>query len=117
MAYLDNGTLDILSIQYRLENGFVVNRIRLKPLAYIMRVDEPEKNSVGKIVFAKVYGLTIKGQKVWLLGEQDLEASGIYDDTWVCRVEGTHQLVCWREGTKELQPVPEDLWNNKLEEK
>lgn len=120
-AYLDNGTLDILSIQYRLENGFVVNRMKMTPLAYIMRVDEPDFGCEGrpetKVVYEKVYALTLKGQKVWLMGEKDLEISGIYDNTWVCRLESTHQLVCWREGTEEMIPVPEDLWNNKLEEK
>lgn len=116
-AYLEDGTLDLLGVQYRLENGFVVNGLRLVPQAFIYRVDEPESSSVGKVVFAKVYGLTMKGQKVWLLGEQDLEVSGIYDNTWVCRVEQTRQLICWREGTKEMIPVPEDMWKNKLEEK
>ena len=116
-AYLDDGTLDLLSVQYRLENGFKVRGQKLVPQAFITRVDEPEHNNEGKIVFAKVYALTIKGQKVWLLGEQDLKASGIYDNTWVCRIEQTRQLICWREGTDEMMPVPEDLWKNKLEEK
>ena len=117
MAYLEDGTLDLLSIQYRLQNGFIVKRKKLVPEAYILRVDEPEKNSIGQVIFAKTHGLTLKGQKVWLFSEEDLEISGIYDDTWVCRVEQDHQLVCWREGTDELLPVPEDLWKNKLEEK
>ena len=116
-AYLDNGTLDILSVQYRLENGFVVNGLRLAPQAFIVSVDEPERSSAGTIVFEKVHALTIKGKRVWLLGKEDLEISGIYDNTWVCRVEQTHQLICWREGTKEMIPVPEDVWQNKLEEK
>ena len=96
-AYLDNGTLDILSVQYRLENGFVVNGLRLAPQAFIVSVDEPERSSAGTIVFEKVHALTIKGKRVWLLGKEDLEISGIYDNTWVCRVEQTHQLICWRE--------------------
>ena len=50
-AYLDNGTLDILSVQYRLENGFVVNGLRLVPQAFIVSVDEPERSSAGTIVF------------------------------------------------------------------
>ena len=116
-AYLDNGILDILSVQYRLENGFVVNGQRLQPLAFIMRVDEPEKSDTNSVVFAKVHALTMKGRKVWIMGEKDLEVSGIYDNTWVCIIENTRQLICWREGTKEMMPVPEDLWNNKLEEK
>lgn len=116
-AYLDNGTLDILGVQYRLENGFRVNGLKLAPQAFIMRVDEPEPTSAGTVVFAKVYGLTLKGQKVWLIGKKDLEISGIYDNTWVCRVEQSRQLICWREGTEEMIPVPEDLWKNKMEEK
>ena len=116
-AYLDNGILDILSVQYRLGKGVVVNGHRLQPQAFIYRVDEPEKSETNTIVFAKVYGLTMKGKKVWLMGEKDLETSGIYDNTWVCRLESTHQLICWREGTKEMMPVPEDMWRNKLEEK
>lgn len=116
-AYMDNGTLDILSVQYRLENGFVVNGLKLVPQAFIVSVDEPENRGAGKIVFNKVNALTLKGKKVWLLGKEDLEVSGIYDNTWVCRIENSRQLICWREGTKEMIPVPEDLWNNKLEEK
>lgn len=116
-AYLDNGILDLLHVQYRLENGFAVKGIKLVPQAFIMRVDEPESSSFGKIVFSKVHGLTAKGQKVWLFAEKDLEESGIYDNTWVCRVENSRQLICWREGTDEMMPVPEDMWNNKLEEK
>lgn len=42
-AFLDNGILDILNVQYRLENGFVVNGQRLIPQAFIVSVDEPEK--------------------------------------------------------------------------
>lgn len=120
-AYTENGILDILNVQYRLENGFVVDRQRLVPLAFIMRVDEPdfgcEGRPEGKILYNKVYALTIKGQKVWLMGDEDLEVSGIYDNTWVCRLGDTRQLVSWREGTVEMTPVPEDLWKNKLEEK
>ncbi len=118
-AYLENGILDVLSVQYRLEHGFVVNRIKLLPLAFIMRVDEPEnKQDAGAtIVYARVHALTKKGQKVWLIGEKDLEESGIYDDTWVCTLEHGRQLVCWREGTDEMLPVSLNLWNNKLEEK
>lgn len=116
-AYLDNGILDVLGIQYRLEHGFVVNRIKLLPLAFIMRVDEPEAKESATVVYAKVYALTKKGQKVWLIGEKDLEESGIYDNTWVCALEQGRQLVCWREGTDEMIPVSVDLWNNKLEEK
>ena len=116
-AYLDNGILDVLGIQYRLENGFVVNHIKLLPLAFIMRVDEPEEKAGATVSYAKVYALTKKGQKVWLIGQKDLEESGIYDDTWVCTLEHGHQLICWREGTDEMLPVSLDLWNNKLEEK
>lgn len=116
-AYLDNGTLDVLGIQYRLEHGFVVNRIKLLPLAFIMRVDEPDTAANATVVYAKVYALTKKGQKVWLIGQKDLEESGIYDDTWVCALEQNRQLICWREGTDEMIPVSVDLWNNKLEEK
>ncbi len=116
-AYMDNGTLDILNVQYRLENGFVVNGMKLVPLAFIVSVDEPERSSADTIVFEKVHALTMKGQKVWLLGKEDLEISGIYDNTWVCRIDQTHRLICWREGTTEMIPVPEDLWKNKLEEK
>ncbi len=119
-AYLDNGTLDLLGIQYRLENGFVVNRVKLTPLAFIMRVDEPaaiqKDQPDAKIIYAKVYALTKKGPKVWLIGETDLIASGIYDNTWVCTSENGRRLVCWREGTSEMIPVPVDMWNNKLEE-
>lgn len=117
-AYTDNGMLDILGVQYRLENGFVVKGQRLVPQAFIMRVDDkPAHEGPGTIVFSKVYGLTLKGQKVWLIGRKDLEISGIYDNTWVCRLEQGHQLICWREGTEEMIPVPEDLWMNKMEEK
>lgn len=116
-AFSDNGTLDILNVQYRLQNGFRVKGLNLIPQAFIVSVDEPEQNSMGKVVFAKVHGLTLKGQKVWLFGEEDLEISGIYDNTWVCRVEQSRQLICWREGTDEMIPVPEDMWKNKLEEK
>lgn len=120
-AYMDNGILDILNVQYRLENGFRLQGKKLIPLAFIMRVDEPdhssESRSKEKIMYDKVYALTLKGQKVWIIGEKDLEESGIYDNTWVCRDEQTRQLLCWREGTEEMIPVSEDLWNNKLEEK
>ncbi len=116
-AFLDNGILDILNVQYRLENGFVVNGQRLIPQAFIVSVDEPEKSGAGTIVFEKVHALTMIGKKTWLMGKEDLEISGIYDNTWVCRVEQTRKLICWREGTQEMIPVPEDLWNNKLEEK
>ena len=116
-AYLDDGTLDLLSVQYRLENGFKLKGLKLVPKAFIMRVDEPERSELGTIVYAKVYALTMVGQKVWLLGEKDLEESGIYDNTWVCRIEQTRQLICWREGTDEMMPVSENLWKNKLEEK
>ena len=116
-AYLNNGTLDLLSVQYRLENGFVVNGLTLIPQAFIVSVDEPERSSAGTIVFEKVHALTMKGKKTWLMGREDLEISGIYDNTWVCRVEQSRKLICWREGTEEMIPVPEDLWNNKLEEK
>lgn len=116
-AYLDNGILDILNVQYRLENGFVVNGMRLVPQAFIVSVDEPERSGAGTIVFEKVHALTMVGKKTWLMGKEDLELTGIYDNTWVCRVQQTRQLICWREGTQEMIPVPEDLWNNKLEEK
>ncbi len=116
-AYLKNGILDVLSVQYRLENGFVLNGQKLLPQAFIVCVDEPEQSDTNTITFAKVHALTLKGQKTWLMGKEDLEISGIYDDTWVCRIEKTHQLICWREGTKEMIPVSEDLWKNKLEEK
>lgn len=120
-AYMDNGILDILNIQYRLENGFRVQGRHLLPLAFIMRVDDPEHSSKGRvegeILYDKVYALTLKGQKVWIIGEKDLEESGIYDNTWVCRDAQTRQLLCWREGTEEMMPVSEDLWNNKLEDR
>lgn len=120
-AYMDNGILDILNVQYRLENGFSLNGKKLIPLAFIMRVDEPdhgcEGRPEGKIMYDKVYALTLKGQKVWIIGEKDLEESGIYDNTWVCRIEQTRQLICWREGTEEMIPVSEDIWNNKLEDR
>ena len=119
-AYLDNGLLDVLGIQYRLENGFVVNRVRLLPLAFVMRVDEPVSSSVDedkKAAYAKVHALTKKGKKVWLISVEDLEKSGIYDDTWVCTSEHNRNLICWREGTNEMLPVSVDMWNNKLEEK
>lgn len=116
-AFLDNGILDVLNVQYRLENGFVVNGQRLLPQAFIVSVDEPAHSGENTIIFAKVHALTLKGQKVWIMGEKDLEVSGIYDNTWVCRIEKTHQLVCWREGTKEMSPVPEDMWKNKLEDR
>lgn len=89
-AYMDNGTLDILNVQYRLENGFVVNGMKLVPLAFIVSVDEPERSSADTIVFEKVHALTMKGQKVWLLGKEDLEISGIYNSAvprW---------LSCWQ---------------------
>lgn len=118
---MDNGILDILNVQYRLENGFRVKGKNLVPLAFIYRVDEPdfgcEGRPEGKVMYDKVYALTLKGQKVWIIGEKDLEESGIYDNTWVCREEQTHQLICWREGTEEMMPVSEDLWNNKLEDR
>ncbi len=123
-AYLDNGILDVLGIQYRLENGFVVNHKKLLPLAFIMFVDEPGHRAAetegmdgAAIVYAKVHALTMKGKKVWLMSVKDLEQTGIYDNTWVCTMEQGRQLVCWREGTDELIPVSLDLWNNKLEEK
>lgn len=116
-ALLDSGILDVLGVQYRLENGFVVNRIKLVPLAFIMRVEEPKDRTDASVVYAKVFALTLKGQKIWLIGEDDLKKSGIYDNTWVCIIEQTRQLICWREGTEEMMPVSADLWNNKLEEK
>ena len=48
-AYLDDGTLDLLSVQYRLENGFKLKGLKLVPQAFIMRVDEPERSELGRI--------------------------------------------------------------------
>lgn len=119
-SYLEDGVLDILGIQYRLQNGFVVNRQKLLPQAFIVTVDEPEFGCEGRpdteAVYAKVHALTMQGQKTWLIGEKDLEQSGIYDNMWVCILAKDKQLVCWREGTDEILPFSEEIWNRKLEE-
>ena len=58
-AYMDNGILDILNVQYRLENGFRVKGKNLVPLAFIYRVDEPDFGCEGRPVGKVMYDISL----------------------------------------------------------
>ncbi len=118
---LKNGMLDMLDIQYCLQNGLRVKGERLVPVAYILSADEPDFGCEGRLdgkpSYATIHALTLKGQKAWNLSEEDLMESGIYDRMWICRRESTKELVRWREGSDAPEPLSEEIWGHKLEVK
>jgi len=118
---LEKGKFDIMSVQYGLMNGFRIKGNIFKPEVYIYQVDEPEFGCEGRVegqkAYAKLFGYTITGPVEWLINEQTLIESGLFDYMWVGTVfleDGTRELIAYREGTSELNVLSWDKWAEKL---
>lgn len=120
MGFVD-GNFDILGVQFRLENGFKINRQQFYPEVFLYQVNEPdfgcEGRMEGKPVYAELYGYTLKGTVKWLLNERTLQECELFDQMWVGTLEmpdGTKQLISWREGTSDWNVLDREKWAEKL---
>ncbi|SER96803.1 hypothetical protein [Lachnobacterium bovis] len=118
-AYLDDGTFDLLGMNYILEKGIELSAGHFQPEAYINFVKEPdfgcEGRPEGKPIFAELEVYTIKGPKTLLAALQTLDETGLYDQMWVGylkKKDGSLEFVSCRDGVDEYTVVDKVKWDN-----
>lgn len=122
-AYLKDGTLDILGIQYFLTNGFRFPEGEFLPVAYVVSVDEPDFGCEGRpeneVVYATLQAFTLQGVKHYRMEEQGLNQTQLYDDMWVgtrIRKNGDREFGCFREGSQMFHIFDPVIWDQCIEE-
>ena len=120
---IEKGNFDIMVVQYGLMNGFKLKGHIFQPEVYIYQVEEPdfgcEGRTQGQKAYAKLYGYTTTGPVKWLLSEETLLESGLFDFMWVGTIfldNGERKLIAFREGTTEWNELDAKKWSEKLVE-
>lgn len=118
---IEKGNFDILNVQFGLINGMKINGCRFDPEVYIYSVDEPdfgcEGRKEGQKAYATLYGYTTLGPVKWMINEQTLLETGLFDYMWVGTIyfkDGSSKFIAFRDGSKEWNELPYEKWEEKI---
>lgn len=124
LAYLKDGALDILGLQYYLTNGFEFPEAVFHPEAYIISIKEPEVGCEGREDGEKAYAVvqvfSNQGIGCFCMEDRVIYTNHLFEDVWIgtkIESDGTKEFGCFCQKQKSFRALEQWIWDRRIEQK